>query len=163
MRFLLILTIGLFLQTASFAQIDSKQMQEELEKMTQEMQEQLKNFNFENFPLDTAILKNFKFPEGFSPESFIMPNDLDMNEMMKIMERQMSQLDIEGMTKMMEENLNKIDFAEIEKMFEPFTNGGAFTIPAPEELEEDGNDQATPKKEQKEKTKRKKKKKSYKM
>lgn len=165
MRFLIILFIGLFFQTASFAQIDSKEMQEGMEKMTKELQEQLKNFNLEDFPIDTAMLKNFKFPEGFNAENFIMPNDLDINAMMKMMERQMSQLDIEGMAKMMEENMSKIDFAEMEKMMEPFMKGEFFALPMPEDNQEqkEGEKQLTPKEKKKQQKQQKKKQKTYKM
>lgn len=168
MRFLIILFIGLFFQTASFAQIDSKEMQDGMEKMTKELQEQLKNFNFEDFPIDSALLKNFKFPEGFNAENFIMPNDLDINAMMKMMERQMSQIDIEGMAKMMEENMSKIDFAEMEKMMEPFMKGEFFMMPFPENNQEQEPEekQLTPKeekKQQKKEKKKKKKQKTYKM
>jgi len=164
MRFLIILFIGLFFQTASFAQIDSKEMQDEMEKMTKELQEQLKNFNFEDFPIDSALLKNFNFPEGFNAENFVMPNDIDMNGLMKMMEKQMSQLDIEGIAKMMEENMSKIDFAEMEKMMEPFMKGEFFALPIPEGNQEqkEGEKQATPKEEKKQK-KKKKKQKTYKM
>ena len=140
MRFLLILAIGLFMQTASFAQVDAEEMQKEMEKMRIEMQEQLKNFDFEDFKMDTLLLKNFTLPEGFNSENFIMPNDIDMNEMLKMMERQMSQMDMEGMMKMMEENMSKIDLAEMEKMMEPFMKGEFFMFPMPDSLrmKEDG-------------------------
>lgn len=158
MRFLLILAIGLFLQTSTFAQIDSKEIQEEMEKATKELQEQLKNFNFEDFQIDTLLLKDFKFPEGTDLENFVMPNDIDMNEMLKMMERQMQQVDMEGMLKMMEENFSKIDFSEMEKMMEPFMNGEMFIIPSPENLEKKEED------EKEEQPKKKgKKKKTYKM
>ncbi len=165
MRILTILFIGLFFQTVSFAQIDSKEMQEGMEKMTKELQEQLKNFNFEDFPIDTAILKNFKFPEGFNAENFVMPNDLDINAMMKMMERQMSQLDIEGMAKMMEENMSKIDFAEMEKMMEPFMKGEFFALPMPEDNQEqkEGEKEVSPNDGKKKNKKKKKKQKTYKM
>ncbi len=155
MRFLLILAIGLFLQTSTFAQIDSKEIQEEMEKATKELQEQLKNFNFEDFQIDTLLLKDFKFPEGMGLENFVMPNDIDMNEMLKMMERQMQQVDMEGMLKMMEENFSKMDFSEMEKMMEPFMKGEMFIIPSPENKEE-GEKEAQPKKKGK-------KKKTYKM
>ncbi len=161
MRFLIILFIGLFFQTTSFAQIDSKEMQEDMEKMTKELQEQLKNFNLEELQIDTMLLKNFKFPEGFNAENFIMPNDLDINGMMQMMEKQMSQLDLEGMAKLMEENMSKIDFAEMEKLMEPFLKGEIFALPIPENNQgQEEGEQATPKEE---KNKKKKKKKSYKM
>jgi len=167
MRFLLILAIGLFVQATSFAQVDTqemqKEMQKEMEKMRIEMQEQLKNFNFEDFQMDTLMLKNFTFPEGFNSENFIMPNDLDMNEMMKMMERQMSQMDIDGMMKMMEENMSKIDLSEMEKMMEPFMKGQFFMMPTPEDLRKEGEEldkEETPKNGKK---KNKQKKKTYKM
>lgn len=136
MRFLLIVAIGLFIQTTSFAQVDTQEM----EKMRIEMQEQLKHFNFDNFQMDTSLLKNFTFPEGFNSDNFIMPNDMDMNEMMKMMERQMSQIDVEGMMKMMEENMSKIDLAEMEKMMEPFMKGDFFMFPTPEDLKKEGEE-----------------------
>ncbi len=138
MRFLLILTISLFIQTVSFAQVDAAEMQKEMEKMRIEMQEQSKNFNFEGLQMDTLLLKSFTFPEGFNSENFIMPNDIDMNEMLKMMERQMSQMDMEGMMKMMEENMPKIDLAEMEKMMEPFMQGDFFTFPMPDSLRTEG-------------------------
>ena len=157
MRFLLILAIGLFVQTASFAQVDAQEMQKEMEKMRIEMQEQLKNFNFEDFRMDTLLLKNFTLPEGFNSDNFIMPNDIDMNEMLKMMERQMSQMDMEGMMKMMEENMSKMDLSEMEKMMEPLMKGDFFMFPMPDSLrmEEKG---ATPKNK-----KNAKKRKTYKM
>ena len=161
MRFLIILFIGLFFQTASFAQIDSKEMQEDMEKMTKELQEQFKNFNLEELQIDTMLLKNFKFPEGFNAENFIMPNDLDLNGIMQMMEKQMGQLDIEGIAKLMEENMSKIDFAEMEKMMEPFLKGEIFALPIPENNQEEDGEQTTPKEEKKKK--KKKKQKSYKM
>ena len=161
MRFLIILFIGLFFQTASFAQVDSKEMQENMEKMTKELQEQLKNFNLEELQIDTMLLKNFKFPEGFNAENFIMPNDLDLNGIMQMMEKQMGQLDIEGIAKLMEENMSKIDFAEMEKMMEPFLKGEIFALPIPENNQEEDGEQTTPKEEKKKK--KKKKQKSYKM
>jgi len=148
MRFLLILALGLFLQTTSFAQVDTQEIQKEMEKMRIEMQEQLKNFNFEDLQIDTLLLKNFTFPEGFNAENFIMPNDIDMNEMLKMMERQMSQMDLEGMMKMMEENMSKIDLSEMEKMMEPFMKGEFFMLPTPEDLKKEGEElehEATPK------------------
>ena len=166
MRFLIILFIGLFFQTTSFAQVDTKEMQDEMEKMTKELQEQLENFNFEDFQMDTMLLKNFKFPEGFDAENFVMPNDIDMNAMMKMMEKQLSQIDLEGMAKMMEENLSKIDFAEMEKMMEPFMKGEFFMMPIPDNQEQkEGEKQLTPKEEKKQqkKEKKKKKQKTYKM
>ena len=162
MRFLLILAIGLFFQTISFAQVDSKELHQEMEKMQKEMQEQLKNFNFEDFQIDTLLLKNFKLPEGFNAENFIMPNDIDMNEMLKMMERQMSQIDMEGMMKMMEESLSKIDFSEMEKMMEPFMKGEFFGIPIPETLEKEEKEKSARPKKEKQK-KQGKQKKSYKM
>jgi len=162
MRFLLILAIGLFIQMTAFAQVDTqemqKEMQKEMEKMRIEMQEQLKNFNFEDLQIDTSLLKNFNFPEGFNTENFIMPSDIDMNEMMKMMERQMSQMDIEGMMKMMEENMSKIDLSEMEKMMEPFMKGEFFMMPTPEDLKKEG--EALDKEDT---TKNKKKNKTYKM
>jgi len=138
MRFLLILAIGLFIQITSSAQVDTQEMQKEMEKMRIEMQEQLKHFNFDNFQMDTSLLKNFTFPEGFNAENFMMPNDIDMNEMMKMMERQMSQMDIEGMMKMMEENMSKMDLSEMEQMMEPFMKGEFFMLPTPEDLKKEG-------------------------
>ena len=159
MRFLLILMISLFVQTFSFAQIDNQEMQKEMEKMRKEMQEQLKNFNFENLQIDTLMLKNFTFPEGFNSENFIMPNDIDMNEMLKMMERQMGQMDMEGMLKLMEENMAKMDFSEMEKMMEPFMKGEFFMFPNPEDLQKEGEEkEGTPK--NKKKTKKRK---TYKM
>jgi len=159
MRFLLILTVGLFIQTISFAQVDNQEMQKEMEKMRLEMQEQLKNFNFDNFQIDTLMLKNFTFPEGFNSENFIMPNDIDMDEMLKMMERQMGQMDMEGMLKMMEENMAKIDFTEMEKMMEPFMKGEFFMFPNPEELKKEGEDKEGKPKNKKDLKKRK----TYKM
>ena len=135
MRFLLILLIGISLQTTSFAQVDQETLQQELEKMQKAMEEQLKNFNFEGFHTDTTIFKQFTFPEGFDSENYVMPNDVDMNEMLKMMERQMQQLDMEGMLKMMQENLGTMDFSELEKMMIPFKDGAPFIMPAPEQLE----------------------------
>ena len=160
MRFLLILLISLFAQMISFAQIDAEEMQKEMEKMRIEMQEQLKHLNFDHFQIDTSLLKNFTFPEGFNAENFVMPNDIDMNEMLKMMERQMSQMDIEGMMKMMEENMSKLDLSEMEKMMEPFMKGEFFMFPTPEDLKQEKNEDLD-----KEGTKQKKKstKKTYKM
>jgi len=155
----LTLAFGLFLQTATFAQIDSKEIEEEMEKATKELQEQLKNFNFEDFQMDTLLLKNFKFPEGLDMENFVMPNDIDMNEMLKMMERQMQQVDMEGMLKMMQENFSKMDFSEMEKMMEPFMNGEMFIIPSPENLERKGGEE----KQEEQPKKKAKKKKTYKM
>ena len=140
MRFLLILVVGLFVQTASFAQVDAQEMQKEMEKMRIEMQEQLKNFNFEDFKIDTLLLKNFTFPEGFNSDNFNMPNDIDMNEMLKMMERQMSQMDMEGMLKMMEENMSKIDLSEMERMMEPLMKGDFFMFPMPDSLRKEGEE-----------------------
>lgn len=161
MRFLLILAIGLFVQTTSFAQVDAEEMQKEMEKMSIEMQEQLKNFNLEDFKMDTLLLKSFTLPEGFNSENFLLPNDIDMNEMMKMMERQMSQMDMEGMMKMMEENMSKIDLAEMEKMMEPFMKGDFFMFPMPDSLriEEEGLEKETTPKTKKKTKKRK----TYKM
>ena len=161
MRFLLILATGLFLQTASFAQVDAQEMQKEMEKMRIEMQEQLKNFNFEDFKMDTSLLKNFTLPEGFNSDNFIMPNDIDMNEMLKMMERQMSQMDMEGMMKMMEENMSKMDLSEMEKMMEPLMKGDFFMFPMPDSLrmEEEGLEKGTTPKNKKSTKKRK----TYKM
>ena len=154
MRLLLILMIGLFSQTVSFAQVDAEEMQKQMEQLQKEMQEQLKNFNFEDFKMDTLMLKNFTFPEGFNTDNFIMPNDVDMNELLKMMERQMSQMDMEGMMKMMEENMSKMDLAEMEKMMEPFMKGDFFMFPMPEDSkkEEGTSDKATTPKKKKLKT-----------
>ena len=163
MRFLLILMIGLFVQAASFAQVDTQEMQKEMEKMRIEMQEQLKHFNFEDFQMDTLMLKNCALPEGFNAEHFIMPNDLDMNEMLKMMERQMSQMDIEGMMKMMEENMSKIDLSEMEKMMEPFMKGEFFIMPTPEDLNKEGEELDKEEAPKNNKKKNKQQKKTYKM
>lgn len=157
MRLLLIVAFGLFLQISSFAQIDTKDLQNEMEKATKELQEQLKNFNFEDFKMDTLLLKNFQFPEGFDSENFVMPNDMEADELLKMMERQMSQLDLEGMMKMMQENFSKMDFSEMEKMMAPFMNGEMFLIPAPENLGKEGD------KKEESPAKKTKKKKIYKM
>lgn len=162
MRFLLLLILGLCVQTTSFAQIDGEELQKEMEKMRIEMQEQLKNFNFEDFQMDTLMLKNFTFPEGFHSDNFITPNDIDMNEMLKMMERQMSQMDLEGMMKMMEEQMSKMDLSEMEKMMEPFMKGEFFMFPMPEEKLE--KEEETLEKEAAPKNKKdKKKRKTYKM
>ena len=41
--------------------MSKKDIQEEMEKATKELQEQLKNFNFEDFQMDTLLLKEFKY------------------------------------------------------------------------------------------------------
>ncbi len=134
MRILLILLLGFLFQTTSLAQIDSEEWQRVLEKMQKEMREQMRDFSYNfkdfHFEIDTLFFEHFNLPEGFEKDGFIMPDDIDMSEMMKMLERSFSQMDIEGMMKLFEENFNQMDWSELEKMFEPFR------VPAPENLKE---------------------------
>ena len=166
MRFLSILLFALLFQTAAFAQIDQEKLQEELEKMQKITQEQLKNLNFDQLPFDSLFAKGFKFPDEFNGGNFILPDDIDINGILKMMEQQMGQIDLEGMVKMMEESMSKIDISEMEKMLAPFMKGELFGIPIPqesqpEEIEEDTK--KSKKEKRKEKRERKKKQKTYKM
>lgn len=153
MRFILILAIGLFFQGSVSAQINSGEIQQELEKVQKELQEQLKNLDFGelNLLMDSLVVKGFELPKGFDSENFIMPDDInmdemakmlersfsqvDMDKMMKIMEKNIEQLDIEGMAGMMEKNLNKMDFSELEQLFEPFMDLELLLTPTPEQSE----------------------------
>ena len=126
MRILLIFAFGLLFQLTSFAQVDSKELQREIEKMQKEMQEHMRDFslNFKDFrfKMDTLFFRNFKMPEDFDEDSFIMPDDIDMGEMMKMLERSFGQM----------------DWSELEKMFEPFMQeGNPFMIPAPDDLKKE--------------------------
>ncbi|MEM1123607.1 MAG: hypothetical protein AAGJ18_24430, partial [Bacteroidota bacterium] len=106
MRLILSLAFGFLLQTSINAQVDHKAIQEEMEKATKELQEQLKNFNFEDFQMDTLLFKSFPFPEDLNMENFVMPSDIDPNELLKMMERQMQQMDMNELLKIMQENFS---------------------------------------------------------
>ena len=151
MKFILIFSISLCFQATAFAQTDSKEWQEEMQK---EMQEQLQNFGLYfdqfNFKMDTLLMKDFQFPGSFDTKSFVMPNDIDMGEMMKMLERSFSQKNMEGMMKRMEDNLNQMDMSELQKLFEPFMDGNAFIIPSPEQFKKGKkNKNTSPKKKKK--------------
>lgn len=134
-RILSIFFLLFFFQLNLIGQVDDRALQHQMEQMQELLQEQLNSFDFSEYGLkfDTLFFKDLQLPKGLDDDQFIMPDDIDVEEMRKMMKLQLSQLELEKMFKMLEENLGEMDFSEMEQFFAPFQDGSGIIIPIPEE------------------------------
>lgn len=117
MKWIAMLAVCSFLTvTVTTAQINNEDIQQELERATEEMRRELDQLDLAKLPIDSLMGAAFSTLDTLGLAAFFPFKKIDTKEFTDELEHQLSEFPLEEMMETMTRQIQQVDFAELEKL-----------------------------------------------